>query len=179
MNRTATIYGDALYDLASSENIREEVFRELRETEEVFRQNPDYVRLLSPNGYSREERCRLVHEAFQGQVGQYLLNFLEILTGKGMIGHIGDCLSEYRKRYFEEEGIIDVRVTSAYELSGEQKKRLQAKIEKMTGKRAEIEIRVDESVLGGIRLNMDGEQYDGTVQNDLSRIRKILAETVL
>ena len=61
----------------------------------------------------------------------------------------------------------------------EQAQRLSEKLAKITGKTIQLVNRVDSSCLGGVRLDFDGKQVDGTVRRRLDGIRGILASTVL
>ena len=60
-----------------------------------------------------------------------------------------------------------------------QKQRLTDKLTDMTGKTVALVCREDPAVLGGIRLNFDGKQVDGTVQGRLETMSKLLKNTVL
>ena len=57
--------------------------------------------------------------------------------------------------------------------------KLQDRLAAVTGKRIELSCRVDPACLGGVRLEMDGLQLDGTVQLRLETLRRQLTETVL
>ncbi|WP_432618714.1 F0F1 ATP synthase subunit delta [Butyricicoccus sp.] len=48
----------------------------------------------------------------------------------------------------------------------------------LTGKKIHLEQRVDPSVLGGVRLQMEGLQMDGTVKNKLDAIRSKLLHSI-
>ena len=48
-----------------------------------------------------------------------------------------------------------------------------------TGKTIDLQCRVDPGVLGGIRLDMDGTELDGTVKNRLSGLRTSIASAAL
>ena len=50
------------------------------------------------------------------------------------------------------------------------------KMEQMTGKTVYLTNRVEEDCLGGVRLDLDGRQLDGTVQARLARLRSLLAQ---
>jgi F-type H+-transporting ATPase subunit delta len=64
-------------------------------------------------------------------------------------------------------------------LTAAQQKRLSEKLSAITGKRIELDLRVDPQVLGGIRLDYDGNRLDDTVAHRLDAIRSVLKNTVL
>ena len=48
-----------------------------------------------------------------------------------------------------------------------------------SGKTIELDCRIDPETLGGVRLDFDGKQVDGTVRRRLEDIRGLLKNTVL
>ena len=54
-----------------------------------------------------------------------------------------------------------------------------AKLESLTGKTIDLKTKVDAKVLGGIRLDIEGTELDGTVQNRLASLRRDIAAVTL
>ena len=179
MSQAAVNYGQALYDLAKEEGLDTAILQQLEVLADSFAQEPDFLRLLAAPNLSKTERCGIVDSSFQGKVEPYLLNFLKILTEKGYIRQFPDCCKAYRRAYNTDHGIVCVRAVSAVALTDAQKQKLTAKLETITGKTIALETRLDPAVLGGIRLDYDGVQVDGTVQSRLDSIGKLLKNTVL
>ena len=156
MKRRAEIYGSSLYDLAQSEGLGEQIMEDLQLIDGSFGENPGYDTLLSSPVLSKDERRELISEAWKGKVHDYARNFLCILMEEGMIRDFSSCMQAYRKRYKEDRGIIDVHVTSAVPINDETRARLIASIEAKTGKKVLPDFRVDSSLLGGLRVEMEG-----------------------
>ena len=68
---------------------------------------------------------------------------------------------------------------SGYQLSDTQMEALKAKLEKLSGKKVYLVQKTDASVLGGLRVELEGVQLDGTVQSRISGISKKLNELVV
>ncbi len=179
MTQIGSVYGGALYTLAKEEGIVEIIRQELQQLGSVFEKEPDYLRLLSVANIPRQERCGIVDGAFRDKVHPYVLNFLKILTEKGYAKHFSSCRDAYIRQYNEDNHILPVMAVSAVALTESQIARLEEKISAMTGKKALVENRVDYRCLGGIRLDYDGTQVDGSVANRMEKIRKLLKNTVL
>lgn len=179
MTDSAINYGEALYELAKEEQLSEQILSELDAVCGMFGKNPDYLRLLSEPSVPKKERCAVLDEAFRGKLQPYLLNFLKLLCERGIIRQTADCLRAYRSRYYAENGILEVTAVSAVALTEAQKSRLQDKLQTVTGKRVALQLRTDSTVLGGIRLQMDGKELDGTVRSRLDGLRRKLSDTVL
>ena len=86
MTETAKMYGGSLYDLAAEEGLETRILGELDEVQQLLKQNPDYLRLLSTPSIPKKERCGLLDEALRGQVHLYVLNFLKILWRRAPCG---------------------------------------------------------------------------------------------
>lgn len=174
MTKTAKTYGGALYDLAKEENLCEELLNQLQLIAAVFEQNSGYRKLLLEPSIPKEERRKLLDDAWQGRVHPYVLNFVKILCDNGTIGQFGDCTDAFRKRYYADEGIMEVRAVCAAQLRPELQDKLRKKLASMTGKKIELTACVDESLIGGIRLELPDRQYDGSVRHHLQEIERLL-----
>ncbi len=179
MTQIGIAYGQALYTLALDEGLAETIREELAQVGAVLEKEPDYLRLLSAANIPRQERCALVDKAFRDQVHPYVLNFLKILTEKGYAKHFASCRDAYVRLYNVDNNILPVKAMSAVALTQEQISRLEEKISSITGKHAHVENKVDGKCLGGIVLDYDGTQVDGSVASRIENIRKLLKNTVL
>lgn len=179
MSHAAGVYGQGFYALAKEEALEEAILQELDLLKTAFAEEPDFIKLLSSANVPKAERITVIDSSFRGKVQPYVLNFLKLLTEKGYIAHFADCCETYRDLYNGDHGILQVQAVSAIALTENQKQQLTDKLSAITGKTVDLVCKVDKSVLGGIRLNYNGTQVDGTVQSRLQAIEKRLKNTVL
>ena len=179
MTDIVNVYGQALYDLAKSENLTEEILGQLNVLDESFATEPAFVQLLCTPSVPKQERCGVLDDSLRGQVHPYVLNFLKILTEKGYMRHFSGCCRFYKQQYNEDNGILPVVAVTKLPLSDELRRKLADKLSEVTGKTISLECRVDSECLGGVRLELNGIQVDGTVRHRLQEIRKLLKNTVL
>ena len=179
MTEVGNVYGESLYELAKDENLTRLIGAQLAVLQQAFRQEPDFVRLLSSPNLTKTERCQILDASFRGKVHSYLLNFLKILTEKNYMRYFSDCCDAYTEHYDQDNGILRVEAVSAVELTTEQKDKLTQKLSRITGKEISLRNRIDPAVLGGIRLDYDGQRLDDTVSHRLDAIRNVLNKTVL
>ena len=179
MTQAANTYAQALYDLAKDEGLGARILEELSVLKTVFTENPQYSKLLSIPDLPKQERCDILDQAFRGKVHPYVLNFMKILTEKGYMRHFADCCRLFRQQYNKDKGILPVVAVTKLPLSDELRRKLTDKLTVVTGKTIDLECRVDPECLGGVRLELDGIQVDGTVRHRLDEIRKLLKNTVL
>ena len=179
MTEVGTVYGEALYELAKDEGLTEVIGAQLRSLQASFRQEPEFIRLLSSPSLTKAERCRILDDSFRDRIHGYILNFLKILTEKGYMRHFHHCCDAYTKRYNQDNGILPVTAITAVALTAEQAERLTGKLSRITGKQIELHNRIDAGVLGGVRLDYDGQRLDDTVSHRLDAIRDLLKTDVL
>ena len=179
MTEVATTYGQAMYDLAREEGLAKDLLAQLTALEESLRAEPAFVQLLSTPNIPKEERVRILDDSFRGKLHPYVLNFLKVLTEKGYIKHFSGCCQMYKQQYNLDNGIVPVTAYTAVPLSDELRSKLTAKLSTVTGKTIELDCRIDPETLGGVRLDFDGKQVDGTVRRRLEDIRGLLKNTVL
>ena len=179
MSQVASNYGQALFDLAKEEQLDTQVLQELAVLQEVFSRETEFITLLSAPNLPKQERCDILEKSFRDQVHVYVLNFMKILTEKGYMRHFAECCKVYRQLYNDLHGILPVQAVTAVPLQQSQMDKLTQKLNQITGKKVELSCRVDPSVLGGVRLDYDGKQVDGTVQGRLDSVRDLLKNTVL
>ena len=174
-----SVYGESLYELAKEENVSQSIGEQLAALQEGFRQEPEFIRLLSSPNLTKAERCRILDDSFRGKVHPYILNFLKILTEKSYMRHFSDCCDAYTQRYDLDNGILRVTAVTAVALSQEQTDKLTQKLSRITGKEIALRNRINPAVLGGVRLDYDGQRLDDTVSHRLDAIRDLLNKTVL
>ena len=169
-------YGDGLYALCAEEKITDAVLSQLAELKTLFRQNPDFIRLLSNMSLPKGERVQVADQALQGQVHPFLLNFIKLLVERGAMYEFDSCESAFREAYQADHRISEAQVTTAKPLTDAQRRQLIEKLRGMTGREIQLHEHTDPSVLGGVLLEMDGRRYDNTICRRLGDIRQAIKE---
>lgn len=198
MTKTAKLYGDSFYELITEDSVEESMGKSVEKTaggsaeeqaggtkpdqsgvyvEELqciarlFGENPDYLRLLQEPSVPRRERLDLIDAAFKG-AHLYTKNFLKLLLEEGIIGEFAGCCEEVIRRYMQDHDIEEAVVTSAVPLDPRQEKALTEKLSQKYGKKILLTRKVDPTLIGGLRVEIGGEQLDGTVRSKLDRIHR-------
>ncbi len=69
----------------------------------------------------------------------------------------------------------EAQITSARELGDAEKRTLEGRIEKVTGKKVRAQYGQDASLLGGALVRVGSTIYDGTVKGQLEKIREAIS----
>ena len=176
MTELAREYGDGLYALTEEESLSKEVLEQLLALKNLFREQPDFTRLLGNMSLSKDERVKILDSVLRGQIHLYLLNFLKILCERGALNEYEGCLAAFKTLYNQAHGIVEASVTTAVALDDEQRARMAEKLSKMTGKTVVLNEKVDASLVGGVLLEMNGQRYDNTLKNRLKSIHSAMVQ---
>jgi F-type H+-transporting ATPase subunit delta len=102
-------------------------------------------------------------------------NFVRLVAEKGRAAQLDEILREYEALVAAEENILNVELTTAYELSDDDAVAIVQQIEKASGRRVEAARNVDPHLIGGLVLKAGSLEVDSSVRGRLERLRRDLA----
>jgi len=167
-------YGEGLYELARDEELSQLLYEQLEDIAALLRQQPDFIKLLCSRAVERSKRLQIVDETFGNHVHPYVTNFMKLLVQKEHFDAFLLCCQWFHQRYNEDYGIVEAFATSAVPLSEQEQAALRVKLARISGRQVSLITAVDPSLIGGVRVEMDGKRYDNTIQDRLSRLRQSL-----
>ena len=174
MKSFSLTYAEALFALCNEEGKADKVMEELYQVSSVIKENREYAVILDSPAISLEERLSLIDTAFK-DAEEYVINFIKILCEKKCVHILKDCIKQYEKIYNKERNIENVTVITAVPLSDSLREKLTSKLEKESGKKIILDLKVDKSLLGGIVLRTENSQTDASVRARLEAVRKALS----
>jgi F-type H+-transporting ATPase subunit delta len=121
-------------------------------------------------------KARLLEELL-GDADELVRNFLRLTAEKGRVGEIEEIARELDRLVAREERRLDVELTTAFELSDEDAKRLVAQIEEASGRKVDASRTVDPDLIGGLVLQAGSLRVDASVRGRLERLRRELVST--
>ena len=174
MTQISKEYAKSLFALASEDRSEEKYLEELNYFYGISKSEPEYAELLSSPALTREERVALLDEAFEGKLSEYVMSFLKLLCESGEMKLIGECIEEYEKMYRDSMRRHAVKVTSAVELNGDEKERIERKTEKIVGGICDVTYVVDPSILGGVIIETENALIDGSLKKSLQEVKEVI-----
>lgn len=174
MSRISREYAQALYMLAEEKAMEESYGKALDMVDELFRENPGYLKLLASYAVSKEEKLSALDAAFSDALPREVLSFLKLLCERKHIDEFSGCAAEYRAMLNERNRITEAKVTSAVGLGEDAKAEIIKKLEKISGRRVEAEFVRDSAILGGLIVEMDGEVMDSSLRRHLKDVKDVI-----
>lgn len=174
MTQISKEYAAALFSIAVEKGCVPAWEKQLREIASLLRAQPDYVRLLTSPDIPAEERIGLLRTAFAQGTDEELVSFAALMCRRGRAAQLPEAIERFCQLANERAKVQVATVTSARPLLEGERERLVRALEKKTGTRVELQCEVDPTVMGGLRVMIDGRVIDGTVRERLREIKEVI-----
>jgi F-type H+-transporting ATPase subunit delta len=102
-------------------------------------------------------------------------NFVRLLAEKGRAGEVSQIVDELDTLVAQAEGILDVDLTTAYQLDDKDFGRIVGRIEAASGRKVQATRSVDPELIGGLVLQVGSMRVDASVRGRLERLRQELS----
>jgi len=118
-----------------------------------------------------------VLERVLGGADELIRNFVRLLAEKGRAGEVREIAAEFELLIAAQQNVLDVELTTAYELSDADAESIVQKIAKAAGRDVNATRAVDADLIGGLVLQAGSMRLDASVRGRLERLRQQLATT--
>jgi F-type H+-transporting ATPase subunit delta len=173
MDTVASRYAESLFDLAKEENAIETYQKDIIKIQNVF--NDDvFVQFFSHVAVQDDDKINILKKSFQDQVSEYVLNFLMLLVKKRRMKYIRQICQHFQSLCNDYFGVKVGKVYSAFELTKEQIHKVEKAMSQKVGKKVQLHVVIDESLIGGIKVDIDNHIYDDSLSYKLESLRKEL-----
>ena len=169
-------YAEALFALAAEIGQEKAYLEALRTVGDALTAEPEYWELLSAPSIPRDERNTLLEQAFGDAIPEQVLSFVQLLCAHGIIRSLPNCIEEYHHLYQAAVAMSTAYVTSAVALTEDQQTRLAAKLAAKFGRDIDLVCTVDEHLLGGITVRLDGVVLDGSLRRRLQVVKDVIEQ---
>lgn len=168
-------YAAALADVALVRNRGERIKAGLAGFVEAFSSSADLRNFLETPAVGYEAKQNVLHKlAERMELAPEVHNLIRLLV----LNRRTDLLREIQQAFLSDlnarMGIAEAEVRSARELSVTEKEQLIRALEQRTGKKIQARFSEDGSLLGGIIVRVGSTIYDGSVREQLTRLRQKL-----
>jgi F-type H+-transporting ATPase subunit delta len=170
-------YAKALVELAVEQQAVDRYGEELAMVNAVLDQEVLLRQLLeSPTLALDKKSAMLADLAAALGLSAGMSNFVGLVLSKGRIDCLPQIEETYRRLADDLSGVLRARITSAVELDVAQQQAIGASLEKQTGKKVALNVKVDPHLIGGVQAEIGGRLFDGSVRTQLQRIEESLTK---
>ena len=173
-------YAQAIFDLALENNEVEQWGQDLEVVSEAF-QDPDFAALMKHADMSAADKRAATGSVLAG-VNTMVRNLVDLLVSKGSVDSIADVYTSYTELLDQHLGRQRVEVTTAIALDEAEANRITSFVSELVRREVVLTTKVDESILGGLVIQIGDRLLDGSTKARLdglkNRLHTEIASTV-
>ena len=170
-------YARAFFEIATEQKQIELYYNELNQFASIVSQNKSLSDFLANPVFELASKKGVVESLIaKMKLSGMTVSFLRLLVDKKRIDILNDIVVGYCQLMDEALKKIRVNVKTAFALSDELKSFISSSLEKSMGKKVDMTVEEDPTLLGGLGIGVGDTLYDGSIKNQLNKMRNLLGE---
>jgi F-type H+-transporting ATPase subunit delta len=169
--RVAQRYAHALFQVAISRQMVDIMASELFQLRSFSEKDKSFLRVLKAPQILKEDKANLIKSLFASRLSPPLVSFIQLLIEKNRIEFLSDIARDFEERLEDYRNIIKAQVTTAIPVTDDFKEQLRLRLEKLSGKKIEVNHKIDKGIIGGIIVNLKFRIIDHSVKHELESLR--------
>jgi F-type H+-transporting ATPase subunit delta len=172
----ASRYARALVEVVLEQKLDADVAREqLNSFVEAVRESTALRRVWESPAIASQQKTAVL-DAIASHISAFkaLRNFMAVLIDHRRIPMLNEIARQFALALDAQLGFVEAEISSARQLSGEEKRDLESRVERLTGKRVRAHYASDPGLLGGVKVRVGSTIYDGSIRGQLEKMKQEL-----
>lgn len=169
--RAAIRYAKATLSLAVDRNIEAEVNKDMELIQSLIKQSDELKAVLESPVVRSADKKAVLSKIMKGET-ELTSNLINVLIDNKRIALLGKVSESYVHLFNVLKDKDIAKVTTAVPLTDELRLKILAKVKELTNKEIELKNIVDPSILGGFILRVGDVQYNASIADQLSKLKK-------
>lgn len=171
--RLAARYAKSIIDLALEKGQLAAVHADMQYLQALTKQSADFTGLLRSPVIKGHKKEAVVKAVISGKVGELTNAFIHLLINKGRERDLPEIADAFVDQYNKMNGITKVTLVTAVPADEAVKKAITERLQKDAGlQTVQLTTVVDESIIGGFKLEFSNNLVDASIRHDLNEIKK-------
>jgi F-type H+-transporting ATPase subunit delta len=172
--QVAKKYAHALFLSTRERGLVEQAYDQFTDLKGLLHRDPEFIRFLGSPKIEEDNKVRVIRSVFRDRLEPLFIEFLVVLVDKRRAGYVIEVIDEFERLVEFEHGIARVTVITAVPLNSQEVTALTAKLAAKTGKKVELEQKVEPEIIGGVIAIMHDRIVDGSVRRGLDLLEEQL-----
>ena len=170
-------YASALFELALEENALDQVQSDLKSFDTLVESSPELRRLVrSPVFGAGEQEKALAAVLDRAGLRGISAQFLRVVASNRRLFAVRDMIKGFNALVARQRGEVTAQVTVADQLSGARLNEIRAALKSVTGKDVQVDVTVDPSIIGGLKVKLGSRMVDASLRTKLNSIKLAMKE---
>ena len=166
-------YAQALYSLVEEER-RNDYVSALKEIETTLKTEGDFLRLLSSYSVPLEEKEKIIDALYGKSDLKHLCPFLKVLLKHHRMRGLDQAVEAFVYLVNEANQVKEGILYTSSPLGKGQVEAIAKEFENLLGCKVHLAVVTDHTLLGGIKIAIDGKVFDGTLRSRIQEMRRAL-----
>ena len=168
-------YAQALADVAAGHGDSARVEEDLAGFVEMFESSKELVDTFASPVVPQSNKLKILNAIIERcKPGTTVKNLLRLLLQHYRLQLLRLVYDEFLHEMNKRAGILPAKVTTASPVVDADRQLLRARLEQLTGKRVQLDFKIDPDIIGGVVTRLGSMVYDGSVRTRLETIRQKL-----
>jgi F-type H+-transporting ATPase subunit delta len=170
-------YATALFELALEEKAIDAVKADLDKFEAMLAESADLVRLVRSPVFGADEQERALAAVLdKAKIGGLAAKFLRLVVQKRRLFAVREMARAFRILVAKHKGETRAEVVVAERLSDQRLEELKSAIVGIAGKKVMLDVKIDPSIIGGLKVQIGSRMIDASLKTKLNSIRIAMKE---
>lgn len=165
-------YAEALFRVVQAEGDLDRVEDELYRFGKLLESSHELKQALSDQSLEVGRRTKILEDLLADKVSPHTLGLLTFIVGQGRARQLPQILEQLSHLAAEARQRVVAEVRTAVPLDEGQRSALAEALSKATGKKVDLKVLVDPSVIGGVVAKIGDTVIDGSVKRRLEELKE-------
>lgn len=170
-SRVASRYAKSLLDLAQEKGILEQVQKDMAMFSKLCQENPELARAFKNPIIDHSKKLAILDSLLKGRVNDMTLAFFKIISQKNREAYLFHIAKEFLRQYRVYKGIESAEVVTTFPLTDAQRTSFVNLIAGATGKKVELQEKINDEIIGGYILNIGDRQIDESIKSKIQKLK--------
>ena len=176
LNRHAKKYAEALLTVSKELDCISQTGKNLRVIDQLVKQEKVFRAFFYTKRIKPIEKVEILKSVLGDLINPIVYEFFTLLAERNEYQMFLSVAVAYAKLEKESLNQINVTAYSIEEIDKETISSVVEGIERSTGKKVELSTQTNEELLGGIKLRVGNTIFDGTIANQMAKMKKVLLQ---
>jgi F-type H+-transporting ATPase subunit delta len=173
-SKVAARYAVSLFEVALEAGVLDKVNADMINVLDASKSNKDFIKALQSPVIPTSNKSALLKTVFSSSQKE-TTSFFDLITSKNRSSELLFVAQEFQNLYNSHNGIVEVNVETATDLSESKQNELTAFLEKQTGaKRIALNINTNPDLIGGMVVKYGDRLLDNSILSQINKLKKEL-----
>ena len=165
-------FSQALIDVSKKMDKIEDTIKGVKKISKIINTIPEFRYILSSKRIKKDVKKSIVVNSLQNHLGELELDLIAKLIDLNQLALIDSIINRFLIKVKNEGDIVRIQLESAKEFEDEALSSIKSKLQNLFNKKIQLDLNINKSLIGGIRIHIDNKIYDSSIITQLNKMKQ-------